>query len=416
MNVAVVTPCVSKRAGGLLTAIQGLYREVAQTANVRATVYCLEEHSQDGAAWHGVPVRPFKVVGPRTIGFTPAMSRALVSEAPNVLHSHGIWMYPSAAVHSWHCSTSRPYVVSPHGMLDPWALKNSRWKKRIAGWLFENANLRNAACIHALCESEAQSIRAYGLRNPVAIIPNGIDLPVATREQGADSRKKVLLFLGRIHPKKGLVNLLKAWASISGERGFGTADWVLAIAGWDQGGHEAELKRLSTELGIRWTENRGRRTDDGEQLAENGANETGLSSDLGLRSSLHFLGPQFGDEKERLLRRANAFILPSFSEGLPMAVLEAWAYAKSVLITPECNLPEGYATHAAIRIEPSVEGIAEGLRTMMQARPCDLEQMGRDGRKLVEERFTWPRIAREMLSVYEWVLEGGAPPACVRFD
>jgi len=125
------------------------------------------------------------------------------------------------------------------------------------------------------------------------------------------------------------------------------------------------------------------------------------------------LGPCFGPEKDALLRRADAFILPSLSEGLPMAVLEAWAYAKPVLMTPECNLPEGFAAGAAIRIDPNAGAIARGLRDLFSAPGSALRAMGWAGRALVEERFTWPKIAQDMKAVYGWVLGQGPRPGCV---
>ena len=232
-----------------------------------------EYTSADRSSWNPVPTQAFPVVGPARLGYSPRLSAALLNSQAEVVMSHGLWMHPSAAVWKWHNRTGRPYIAHPHGMLDPWAVKNARWKKRIVGVLYEDRHLRDAACIRALCESEAESIRAFGLKNPIAIIPNGIDLPqldAESREQKAKSRnpvsllkqsgRKVLLYLGRIHPKKGLVNLIKAWAAVQRSEVRGQrSDWVLAVAGWDQGGHEAELKRLATELGIAWTDAKGAR-------------------------------------------------------------------------------------------------------------------------------------------------------------
>jgi poly(glycerol-phosphate) alpha-glucosyltransferase len=215
--------------------------------------------------------------------------------------------------------------------------------------------------------------------------------------------------LGRIHPKKGLVNLLKAWAEIQRTEDIGQrAEWVLAIAGWDQGGHEAELKRLASELDLAWAERKA-------QSAERGTNRTSPSA-LGASRpiSLLFTGPLFGPDKESAYVNCDAFILPSFSEGLPMAVLEAWAYGKPVLMTPECNLPEGFAANAALRIEPNAESMVQGLRELFQTPDSSLFALGARGRELVASRFAWPKIAADMKSVYEWVLGGGARPECIQ--
>jgi poly(glycerol-phosphate) alpha-glucosyltransferase len=130
-------------------------------------------------------------------------------------------------------------------------------------------------------------------------------------------------------------------------------------------------------------------------------------------ASVLFLGPQFGAEKAACYANCDAFILPSFSEGLPMVVLEAWAHAKPVLMTPECNLPEGFAAGAAIRIEANPEGIAAGVAELFRAPSSTLRTLGDNGRRLVAEKFAWPRVAAEMRSVYQWVVGGGTPPPCV---
>ena len=137
-------------------------------------------------------------------------------------------------------------------------------------------------------------------------------------------------------------------------------------------------------------------------------------SAFSLQPSVLFFGPAFGRDKEDLLRGANAFILPSFSEGLPMSVLEAWSYRLPVVMTPECNLPEGFAADAAIRIETSADSIAEGLSTLFSMNDANLMTMGAKGRGLVEERFTWKTVAAQMREVYDWMLGGGAAPGCVR--
>ncbi len=186
------------------------------------------------------------------------------------------------------------------------------------------------------------------------------------------ANRKTLLYLGRLHPKKNISNLIRAWnETFNSQRGSGDR-WVLAIAGWDQGGYESELKRIAAG------------------------------------TSVVFLGPQFGADKSECYRACDAFILPSLSEGLPMAVLEAWSYAKPVLMTPECNLPEGFEANAALRIGTTPEEIAAGLKVLREMSDDDRSQMGNRGRALVATRFSWPRIGEQMRAVYEWVLGGGA--------
>jgi poly(glycerol-phosphate) alpha-glucosyltransferase len=269
-------------------------------------------------------------------------------------------------------------------MLEPWAVRRSAWKKSIAAALFERAHLGGAACLHALNEAEARAIRAFGLRNPICVIPNGVELPATEISSAPDwagwtNGRKVALFLGRIHPKKGLANLICAWRRVMCS--IAPTDWALVIAGWDQKGHQKKLQELVRELEL-----------DG---------------------SVYFVGPHFGEAKAASLAHAEVFVLPSLSEGLPMAVLEAWSYGRPVVMTPQCNLPEGFQAGAALRIEPDQAGVEAGLRNLCAMPETELRRMGQRGRDLVAERFAWPHIAREMTQLYQWVLGRGAPPAGV---
>jgi poly(glycerol-phosphate) alpha-glucosyltransferase len=403
-----------------------------------------DEHTAaDIGAWAPVEVRAFRPMGPHQFGFSPQFGRALQDFSPDLVHTHGLWAYSSVVTNQYRRRRGVPHVISAHGMLDPWAVNNSRWKKAVAYFFYEGAHLGEASCLRALCEPEARAIRQLGLKNPIAIIPNGIDLPVISlkseilkaesRNGEGDNRKqktenqnefqlsnfqisdfaggrKVLLYLGRIHPKKGLVNLLKAWAAAKRTSEIGnrkSGEWVLAIAGWDQGGHEAELKQLATELGIKWADLRELKPEFRNQKSE-------IVSAFSFQDfSVLFLGPQFNEGKMACYQNCDAFVLPSVSEGLPMVILEAWAYGKPVVMTPECNLPEGFAAGAALRIEPNVQSIGQGLDQLLQSSPADLDAMGAKGLQLVREKYVWPLLGRETAGLYEWLLGGGSKPACI---
>ncbi len=323
-------------------------------------------------------------------GYSPEMCSWARNSEFDIVHTHGLWMYPSVVSLLLSMHNKRPYIMSVHGMLDPWALKNSRLAKKVLGALYENKHLKKATCVHALCEPEKQAIRKYGLTNPICTIPNGVSIPdnkaislPPWQEQTVNGRK-VLLFLGRIHPKKGLVNLINAWSLLLRQSSREAKEWILAIAGWDQLDHEAVIKRLV--------------------------------KDLEVDNSVLFLGPQFGEKKLAAYRNANAFILPSLSEGLPMTVLEAWANGLPVLMTKECNLPEGFCANAAIQIGTDIAGIGSGLQQLVSMHEDELCHLKENALRLVKENFSWQRIASDMKSVYEWMLGGGPVPSCVRTD
>ena len=334
--------------------------------------------------WKGVRLKRLAIKGPRNFKYMPALKAELEIARLDLLHTHGLWMYPSIASAWWARRQRKPLVVSAHGMLDSWAIKNSRAKKALAGILYENGHLRQARCLHALSDAEARAFRSYGLRNPICVIPNGLTLPKTRSEvlpswdSSLPKGAKVLLYLGRIHPKKGLRALLLALHQGIVARSV-EQSWFLVIAGWDQEGHLAELKSLSHQLD--------------------------------LERHVRFVGPQFGEDKKASFERADAFVLPSLSEGLPMVVLEAWSYELPVLMTPYCNLPLGFSAGAAINIGFRSDGILEALRAISALSDLDRLQMGRLGHSLVAEMFAWDKVASNMREMYEWAAGGGPIPS-----
>jgi glycosyltransferase involved in cell wall biosynthesis len=379
MKVGFLVSSISREAGGMFHSVRGLAKAVAST-NTTVSVFGISDPNSavDLMKWSPLSVHALQPQF-RAWGYSNQLVPALLATEINILSVHGLWKYCSVASRRWHRRTGRPYIVHPEGMLESWALRNGRWKKRIASLLYENEHLRRAACLRALSEAEAQSIRACGLRSPICVIPNGVDLP-DLRESNVKTQsenRKTLLYLGRLHSKKNLSNLIRAWNEIfNSQRGSGER-WTLTIAGWDQGGYERELKRTAAD------------------------------------ASVVFLGPQFGAEKSEFYRTCDAFILPSLSEGVPMTVLEAWAHAKPVLMTPECNLPEGFETNAAVRIGTSSDEISVGLNRLVQMSDEDRRAMGARGRDLVSKKFSWPRLGEQMRAVFEWML-GAEMPDTVR--
>jgi glycosyltransferase involved in cell wall biosynthesis len=412
MKVAYLLTSISRKAGGLFGACRRLAQSSAEQGEI--TVLGTEDEFTgiDIKGW--APLRPaiFRSIGPRTFGYAPGYAKCLVETAPDMAHVHGLWTFASLAGYRWHRQTNRPFMYTAHGMLEPWALRNSRWKKNIVRMLWEDTAHRSAACFHVTSEAEYRSLRHYGLSNPICIIPNGTDLPDLGQERvppwnNCVKNKKVLFYLGRLHPKKNLTALLRAWARFQRAEVNGrmSEQWVLAIAGWDQGGHERELKLLCTELGVGFADISAQRAE-GETPTERAVPS----------ASVLFLGPRFGAEKDGCYRACDAFALSSLSEGLPMAVLEAWSYNKPVLMTAACNLPEGFTAGAAIEIGTTAEAIRDGLSRLFEMDDAGRIEMGALGRKLVSERFSWPQIGPQMRAVYEWIVGGGSAPDTVRFD
>jgi poly(glycerol-phosphate) alpha-glucosyltransferase len=390
MRVAELTTHASRLNGGVFYALTALLPTVARTSagtELRVFAFADRHLEEDRDAWSPLAVAAFSPWRPRLFGYSPRLVPALTGYGPDLIHAHGLWTYLSAASLAVHRRTDAPMIVSPHGMLDPWALGFSRFRKRVAGKLFQDGQLRAAAVLHALTAAEARDIRAYGLANPIVVIPNGVSAPgrpVEARSscRASGGRNHSMLYLGRIHPKKGLAQLIGAWADFSRPGGVG-ACWRLTVAGWDEVGHEARLRALASARGA--------------------------------ADSVEFAGPLFGAAKEAALEGADAFVLPSLSEGLPMAVLEAWARGKPALITTACNLPEGAAAGAAIEVEPTSAGLANGLKRIAELSDSARSSMGAAGRRLAGERFSWERIAADMSRVYAAVASREPPPGDLLF-
>ncbi|MBC1262445.1 glycosyltransferase [Synechococcus sp. BSF8S] len=303
--------------------------------------------------------------------------------APDLAHVHGLWSHPNRLLPRW---PQLPAVIAPQGMLDPWALEQSRWRKRLAWRLFERGNLRRAGAVQALSGAELEAIRARGIRSPVAIIPNAVSLPVLeappprpTMTPWSMGEERVLLFLSRFHEKKGLDPLLRAWQAVNSDAA--RHGWRLVLVGYGDQGRLAERVAAAQRRG---------------ELA-----------------GVEVLGPCFGAVKQDCFTSASAFVLPSFSEGLPMAALEAMAHRLPCLLSPACNLPSAFSAGAALKAESEAPALAAALCRLFALSPAERGAMGAAGRQLVAEHYSWPRVAEQTLRLYSWILGGGTPPPFV---
>lgn len=382
--ISIVTPSISRNAGGLFDAVRGLTLKLS-TVGIDVAVYSLEDQhtAVDLYAWSSVNLTISKVVGPKSIGFSPSMRRSLLYSRTDLVHTHGIWMHPSSDVVAWAKHWKRPYIVSPHGMLNKWILSRSTLRKKIALSMYEKTHLQGATCFHALSIEEARGIRAAGFRQPIAIVPNGVNEPNYGNVKKPNwwkeelENKRLLLYFGRLHPVKGVENLLTAWNYLV-NAGYIGNDLALIIAGWGDERYVNTLKKLV--------------------------------SSAAAHQSIYFIGPQYGDEKNDTYAACNCVVLPSYSEGLPMVPLEAWAMGLPCAITPACNLKEGVESGAAFEIESTFEGLIKFLTKFSTMNDMELKHIGMQGKALVQGQFTWLSIAEKMANVYRWILGAGDRP------
>jgi len=323
------------------------------------------------------------LVGPARFRFAPGLANQvsnLASGERSIVHLHGVWTYVSHVARvlrtRWQC----PLVLTPHGSYEPYMQTISPRKKAIASLLYERRNLTTASCLWALSEQEKLSIMEYGFNGRIEVIPNGVNRAIyCSADDVADFRRRhnvapgsrILLFLSRIARKKNLPLLLKALAKIASKH----PDWKLLIAGADEGGHIHQVQALIEEFKI------------------------------GKQASL--IGPVSGKEKACALTAASVFVLPSHSEGLPIAVLEAMEYGKPVLLTDGWSLPVTTSAKFGWRVSVEEALFEAALHEAMSTSEQVLAEMGGLGQSLVREHFNWDSIAQQAASLYTSLLTDG---------
>ena len=294
----------------------------------------------------------------------------------DVVHVHGLWQDPSWVAIKRTRHEGKPYLMQPHGFLEPERLKISKWKKRIVGSLIERPNLNHAACVIATAESEKLGIEQYGVKAPIEIVPIGIDavaIDAARQDRqllekwGLNPSKKTLLYFSRLTPIKGLDLLAQAWARL----GQFHRDWQLFIAGPDDRGYATEIQDLY-----------GRTVTDG---------------------SVAFSGPIYGAEKSILLKSVDAFVLPTRSENFGIAVQEALAAGLPVVCTKGAPWKVIADEGAGEWVEISADAICNGLRNVLSADDLTRRKMGEAGKRIVARDFGWAGIAKKLVAVYQSV-------------
>lgn len=366
-RIGLLSAWASRLGGGVFEAVLAQARLI-ETLGGTALVFALEDqHSAEDAARFGaVAVRTLTIKGPAQIGYAPGLLPALLAAQLDCLHLHGIWMYPSRAGADWAAKTGRGYVISPHGMLDPWITARGRWKKALARLGYERAGWRRASFLHALTRAEAGDIERESGRHDSVVIANAGPAPGPL---SSSPRGPQLVYVGRIHPKKNLLALVAAWQQAKRSEGA-----RLTLAGW---GDEADVAAL--------------------QVAVAAAGP-----------SVQFVGPQYGAAKRALLESARFTVLPSHSEGLPMSVLDSWAASVPTVMTSQCNLPEGIAAGAAIECGFTAEAIAPALERALSIANEDYLRMARAAHDLAAGPFSAQTIAARWADAYLAAIAKGA--------
>jgi len=389
MHIANITASMSPCYGGPPQVARGLGNALVRCGH--GVSYWAPAGRNDGAdSAAGPDIRSFPRAWPNGWYRAPALTAELNRQIASidVFHVHEVWSYPQYVSSRIARRRQTPYVLMPHGELETRHLRHGNPAKHLKKLaylaLVGRRMLQGAACLHALTRQEAVGFRKLGYEGPVAVVPNGIDpsefadLPepeVAEQLWPALRKRRVVLFLSRLSPEKGLDQFLPAWGRLVRRRSY--RDALLVLAGPNRG-CETDIRRLIHQ-----------------SRAADHVLATGMVS---------------GREKMALISRADLFTLPSHCEGFSMAVLENMAAGKAVLITHGCNFPEVAEAGAGRCVPPVSESLETAVAELLDFSPRERAAMGLRGRKLVRENYTWKVAARKILAVYHDILAGREVP------
>lgn len=377
MHIVHVVPHINEEASGPSYSVPRLCQSLAHRGN-EVELSCLAAQGTIEGVRLDVH-RQWKIF--QRFAVSPVLACTLRGKAGtvDVVHNHSLWSMVNVAAGWVVPGRGAKLVTSPRGTLSKWALSRNKVMKTLL-WPLQRRVLTRADLIHVTSEVEYQEVRALGLTSPVMIIPNGIDLPEQTlSEDTLKESSRTLLFLSRIHPKKGIDRLLHAWATLQKRH----PHWRLMIAGIGAARHVEEVNALASALRL-------------ERVV--------------------FPGPLYGEAKKQAYFAADLFVLPTHSENFGMVVAEALAHSTPAVVS-RCAPWSGLETEGCgWWIEHDVPTLTAALDCAMSMPSSHLAAMGRNGRAWMERDFGWESIARRIESGYRWLIDGGAPPECVRFQ
>lgn len=372
MKICIFTESIDKKDGGPSRSVPILARGLAE-AGVDVTLLAVETdemntHLLEGTSVTLVRVSPFASQGD--------YMTLLSSAKYDLIHSQCIWVpsYHKVAVAARELNI--PLIITPRGTLEPWSLEQKKWKKRLALLLYQKNDLQKSAAILATAEMEAEHVRTLGIKSPIAVIPNGIDV---TEYQCRPidflpKVKKQIVFLSRIHQKKGIEILINVWQRMRADY----PEWKVVIAG---NGEEEYIQQLKT-----------------------------LISTIGLSEVVEIIPPVFGEAKHKLYMESALFVLPTYSENFGMVIAEALACGVPVVTTNGTPWQELNTEKIGWCVDLSEDNIETAIREALSMPTKILFSMGQKGSEYVRDNYLYTSVAKKNIELYKWILEKGPEP------
>lgn len=395
MNIIQTLPSLDKASGGPTFAVANLSLELNKIGN---NIFLLSELKKPNHKLYDEfylsekKIKKYLLTNKDIFGslfnsnlIDGLIEKEKIKNSNTIIHINGLWRPLTHAAFIASKKHRINTIISPRGMLEPWAIKNSYWKKKIAWWAYLNKDLINTNVLHATSEKEAKTFRSFGFKQPIAIIDNGVefkDLNANTKKKSLlikllniENKKKNLLFLSRIHPVKGLINLIEAWDKLRPN------DWNVIIAGPDNENHLSQIKKMISQ----------------KNISEN----------------FKFLGYVNKDEKAALFEIADLFILPTLSENFGVVIAEALSSGTPVITTKAAPWNIINELDFGWWVDTGIMPLYDVLKEALSLSKSDLKLKGNRAKLYSKSMFKWNKIANKMNNVYNWILKNSNKPECI---